>query len=95
MLTFTNISFFSCPNEPAVCLAATCARLQALRLLGGGLHREPQLRRQRFVVGIRERLVSDGAFGGGHGVAANVGFGRALGKRRKEKWDFVNPKPWL
>lgn len=70
--------------------SATCVRLQTLRLpatlgLGGSAHGEPQLRRQRFVVGIREGVVGDGAFGGGHGVAADVGFGRTLGKRKEEE----------
>lgn len=68
----------------------TCGRLLLARLpatvgLGRIVHREPQLRRQRFVIGIWEGVVGDGAFGGGHEIAANVCFGRALGKRRKEK----------
>lgn len=60
-------------------------RLPATVGLSWSVHREPQLRRQRFVIGIRERVVGDGAFGGGHELAANVCFGRALGKRRKQR----------
>lgn len=59
--------------------ADTCSRVLILRLsvtscFSRSAWLQPQFSSESFMVGVWERMVRNGAFGGGHGITMDVGF---------------------